>query len=186
MARTTAKPDDIRALVEDLVPRPMIFPGEDPVAFEGLRAALLSDLAPHTPYARTLAEHLVRLEWEAQRHQRMRDDLIRAEARNVATRVIATGKAGSSYLATFDQQALGFDLFGSDPEKAAAAKAVIDRRQITMGEIFAKAYSLVAGQVELHERKLAAIETRRRRLKEDYDRLKIVRPRSIEDAELLP
>lgn len=186
MARTTAKSDHVAALVIDLVPRPMIFPGEDPVGYEDLRAALLSDLAPHTPYARMLAENLVRLEWEAQRHQRMRDDLIRAEARNVAIGVIATGEAGSNYFATFDQQALGFDLFGSDPEKAAAAKAIIDRRQITMGEIFAKAYSLVSGQVELHERKLANIETRRRRLREDYDRLKTVRSRPIEDAEVLP
>ena len=62
MARTTAKSDHITGLVEDLVPRSMIFAGENPAVYEALHAALLSDLARQTPYARTLAENLVRLE----------------------------------------------------------------------------------------------------------------------------
>ena len=56
---------------------------------------------------------------------------------------------------------------------------------LSLDEIFAKAYSRVANQLEQHEKKLADLETRRRRLREDYERLKSARARLVEDAEVI-
>ena len=87
-----APPPEIGKIV-DLIPRLMLFPGEDPIAYEDLRDALLGDLAPGAPYERALAENLVTLEWEAIRHRRMRDTLIKAKARELAIGVYSTGEA---------------------------------------------------------------------------------------------
>ena len=67
LSTAKATPPEIGEL-EDLIPRPMLFPGEDSIAYEDLRDALLGDLAPGAPYERALAENLVTLEWEAIRH----------------------------------------------------------------------------------------------------------------------
>ena len=55
LSSANASPPEICKL-EDLIPRPMLFPGENPIAYEGLRDALLGDLAPGAPYERALAE----------------------------------------------------------------------------------------------------------------------------------
>jgi type II secretory pathway predicted ATPase ExeA len=68
---------------------------------------------------------------------------------------------------------------------AEVAAAILEERKISVSEILAAAYSQVSGQVELHEKKLAETETRRRRLREDYDRLRAARAKPVEDAEIL-
>jgi hypothetical protein len=164
----------------------MMFPGEDPDTYEGLREALLHDLVPRSPYERLLAENLITLEWEAIRHRRLRDDLIRAKARDLAIGAFETGKAQVLTRASGEATALGFALVGSDPERAAEATlTLVDKHDLTPGEIMAKAYSQVSLQVEVHEKKLAELEKRRQRLKEEYDRLRAVRPQPIEDAEIV-
>jgi len=177
-------PPEIGAL-EDLIPRPMLFPGEDAVAYEDLRDALLVDLAPGAPYERALAENLVTLEWEAIRHRRMRDTLIKAKARDLAVGVFSTGVVRDAYHQTEKHEQLGSALVGADRKIAAKAAAALKKHDIGLDEIFAKAYSRVSNQLELHEKKLADLETRRRRLRDDYERLRAARARLVEDAEII-
>ena len=134
--------------LEDLIPRLMLFPGEDSIAYEDLRDALLGDLAPGAPYERALAENLVTLEWEAIRHRRMRDTLIKAKARDLAVGVFSTGEVREPYHHNETHERLGSALVSAD-------------------------------------RKSADLETRRRRLRDDYERLKAARARPVEDAEII-
>ena len=179
-----APPPEIGEL-EDLIPRPMLFPGEDSIAYEDLRDALLGDLAPGAPYERALAENLVTLEWEAIRHRRMRDTLIKAKARDLAVGVFSTGEVEEAYHHNETHERLGSALVGADRKSAAKATAALKKHDISLDEIFAKAYSRVSDKLELHERKLADLEIRRRRLREDYDRLKVTRTRLVEEAEII-
>ena len=57
--------------------------------------------------------------------------------------------------------------------------------QITPSEILAKAYKDLARPLELHERHIAEIEVRRRKLRDDYDRLKTSRALPVEEAEVV-
>ena len=179
-----APPPEIGEL-EDLIPRPMLFPGEDPVAYEGLRDALLGDLAPGAPYERALAENLVTLEWEAIRHRRMRDALIKAKARDFAIGVYSEGVVTEAYDPEKKHEVLGAALVSADRKSAAKAVAALKKHDIGLDEIFAKAYSRISNQLELHEKKLADLETRRRRLRDDYERLKAARATLVEDAEII-
>jgi len=171
--------------LEDLIPRLMLFPGEDSIAYEDLRDALLGDLAPGAPYERALAENLVTLEWEAIRHRRMRDTLIKAKARDLAIGVFSTGEVGDAFRPDKKDELLGSALVSADRKSAAKAAAALKKHEISLDEIFAKAYSHVSHQLELHEKKLADLETRRRRLRDDYERLKAARAGSVEDAEII-
>ncbi len=184
LSTAKALPPEIGAL-EDLIPRPMLFPGEDSIAYEDLRDALLGDLAPGAPYERALAENLVTLEWEAIRHRRMRDTLIKAKARDLAVGVFSTGEVEEAFFPAETHEKLGTALVGADRKSAAKAAAALKKHEISLDEIFAKAYSRVADQLEMHEKKLADLETRRRRLRDDYERLKAARARVVEDAEII-
>jgi hypothetical protein len=181
------EPPPVIGEFEDLIPRPMLFPDEDPIAYEDLRYALLSDLAPGAPYERAIAENLVTLEWEAIRHRRMRDTLIKAKARDLAIAFSATGEFQELFRHEYDSEdeRLGLALVGADRKGAAKAVAALKKHDISIDEIIAKAYSQVADQLELHEKKLAELETRRRRLREDYERLKSARAKLVEDAEII-
>ena len=179
-----APPPEIGEL-EDLIPRPMLFPGENSIAYEDLRDALLGDLAPGAPYEQALAENLVTLEWEAIRHRRMRDTLIKAKARDLAVGVFSTGEVEEAFFPAEKHEMLGSALISADRKSAAKAAAALKKHDISLDEIFAKAYSRVSNQLELHEKKLADLETRRRRLRDDYERLKAARARPVEDAEII-
>jgi cell division protein FtsB len=67
----------------------------------------------------------------------------------------------------------------------AAAETALKDRHVGLGEILAQAYTQVSGQVEVHEKKLAELETRRRRLRDEYDRLRAARRPPVEDAEII-
>ncbi|OSQ44330.1 hypothetical protein MGEO_19145 [Marivita geojedonensis] len=61
----------------------------------------------------------------------------------------------------------------------------LSEREVAPEEIVAKAYKALAKHLEVHERQIADIEARRRRLRDDFDRVKSVRVRQVEDAEVL-
>ena len=71
------------AALEDLLPRFPLLPHESETGYEGLRAALIADLAPARPYEVTLAETLVTLEWEAIRYRQMRHAMVQSELRSL-------------------------------------------------------------------------------------------------------
>jgi hypothetical protein len=167
--------------------RPMLLPGEDPLIYGSLRAALLTDLGPRTTYECTIAENLVTLEWEAIRHRRLRDHLVRAEYRDLAMGIFADGEVGAVNM--FDKTAKlknkAYALVSSDATERAAAEAELAETGIDRSEILAKAYERKRDQVEIHERKIAEVENRRRRLLDDYERLKASHATPISDAQIV-
>lgn len=127
------------------------------------------------------------LEWEIIRHRRMRDTLIKGKARDLAIGALDSGKIQEPLSPGEAPKRLGFALVGGNRAGGAVEMAVaaLDERGFSLEEIFAKAYSAVAGQVEVHEKKLAELEKRRRHLREDYDRLKASRAKLADDAEVI-
>jgi hypothetical protein len=158
----------------ELLPKIMLFPGEDQTTYNGLHAAFMSDLSPTTPYEAVIVENLVTLEWEAMRHRRIRDDLIRIEYRKYATGAFMTKKIETTLFGEESAEATKFvkALMGADPAPRAESLKTLEEIGINEGEILAKAYEAASQYVEIHEGKLAELEIRRRRLREDHDRLR--------------
>lgn len=171
--------------LQELVLRPILLPDETPATYDGLREALIRDLAPVTPYECMLAENLVQLEWERIRHRLLRDSLVKAKARDLVIGLFATGKLREVDDCKDEHRDLALALFNENSEKSAEACRALTEHKVTAPEIHAKAYAAVAHQVDPHEKALAALETRRRRLREDYDRLKATRRKPVEDAEIV-
>ncbi len=78
--------------VLDLIPKLRLMPGEDEMQFADLRQALLMDLNPTSAYEQSLAEQIVNLVWETDRHRRMRDALVLADVREYAMGAFETGQ----------------------------------------------------------------------------------------------
>ena len=164
-----------------------LLPDEDPETHAALRDAILLDLMPGTPYERILAEQLVTLEWEALRHRRMRDSLLLAEYRDQSVGVFQEGKVGriGSHRRNERANEMAFDLVSTNKDLRTEAMQALEDAQITPSEIVAKAYSALEKDLQPHERHIAAIEGRRRKLRGDFERLKAARARPIEEAELV-
>ncbi|WP_425045274.1 hypothetical protein [Primorskyibacter sp. S87] len=175
--------------VLDLIPRMVLFAGEDALSFEDLRQAFLLDLAPSSPYEITLAENLVALEWEVHRHRRIRDSLLRTQLRKFAEGTFEKGEVGTLGYGNYQTEegsALTTIFLDRTSENHGVALRWLQDQGIDPGELLAAAYKSATKSLEPHERKLAELEIRRRRLREDFDRLKAVATPPIEDATLLP
>lgn len=183
----TGQPDGVPLEVLDLLPGLTLFPGEDETAYQGLKQAFMADLAPGTPYETSLAQNLITLEWEAIRHRNLRDGLILAGYRDLAMGVFTDGKVGIVFAAQKTEEAenSAFALVNPDAATRRAAEDELAEYQITPAEILAKAYARAGKSMDIHERKLADVEIRRRRLRDDFDRLKAARAKPIEDAEVV-
>lgn len=105
----------------------------------------------------------------------MRDTSIRAKARDLAIGVYATGKLREVSECDDAHRNLAMALVGADRDAATESLVELIRRKVTPAELFAEAYTRAAGRIELHEKKLAELEIRRRRLRDNYDRLKAAR-----------
>lgn len=170
----------------DLLPRIMLFPGEDKASFEDLRESFMIDLAPGTPYETALVENLVTLEWEAVRHRNMRDSQLRGEFRELSIGVFQNREIKNVF--SFKSEAaqdLALALLSSDLEQVGIAEEELENIGITPSEILAEAYRRKSNSIEVHERLLAEIEGRRRRLRDDFDRLKSTRGAPVEEAEVI-
>jgi hypothetical protein len=186
--KTTAAVKKGTVSLQDLYPRITIFPGEDKTTFEDLRQGFMLDLAPATPYETALVENLVTLEWEAIRHRNIPDQLILTMFEELATGVFQYGRIEEvSWRAEKDEDAVNnaFALVSSDPEDRAFGLSALKETGFTEAGILAQAYTEVRHNNDVHEYKLAELEIRRRRLREDYDRLKAARAKPVEDAEVL-
>lgn len=174
-------------VLSDLIQTTQLFPDENRTTYEALREMLFSDLTPGTPYEHVIAQNLVDLEWEAMRHRRFRDQLILSEYKNVAAELVdkSASPLGISLGPSQADRELALNSVSSDPEVRAAAEQHLADRNISPSEILAKAYQIRSKDLEPHDRKLAEIEVRRRRLREDYERLKASTARPIEDAQIL-
>jgi hypothetical protein len=164
-----------------------LLPDEDPETHAALRDAILLDLTSGTPYERILAEQLVTLEWEALRHRRMRDSLLLAEYRDQSVGVFQNREVGRIVSHSRIERAneMAFDLVSTNKDRRTEAMQALEDAQITPSEIVAKAYTALAKDLQPHERHIAAIEGRRRKLRGDFERLKAARARPIDEAELV-
>ena len=172
----------------DLIPRMRLLPGEDDATFEDLRQALLGELAPSTPYETAIAENIIALEWETHRHRALRDNLIRNRFREVAQETRDNGKTERNYgfeSGTQEGKDFADSLMSPTGADTTEARNWLAQNNITVEEIVAVAYQKAGPALDPHERKLAELETRRRRLRQDYDQLKATRARPVTDAEIV-
>jgi len=176
--------------VLDLIPRMQTLPDEDPILLEDLREAFLAELAPATAYETSLAEQLVGLEWEGQRLRRLRDDLLLQEYSYQSVGVFEYGKiTREPVLGKSDQtKRLSKALISSDPELRREAELALVAHEVTPTQILAKAWQQRVDELERFETQLTQLETRRRRLRADYDQLVALRRRRVQeisDAEVV-
>ncbi len=172
---------DVRA---ELDLRPALFGNEDAAMFQAFRSSLLADLAPRSAYEKTLAENLVAIEWEIVRHRQLRDAVVNRAFRESAAKALA-GKDPADHW-TGRTGGLEWDLESKDGSERANAEAALDEVRWSRSEIAACAYNHAQRELEPHERKLAELEGRRRRLLDDYGRLQArSRQRAVEDAEIV-
>ena len=96
--------------------------------------------------------------------------------------VFEKGEVGRVYFPylTQDIKDMAFNLVSTDENRRAEAMQALEVKQITPSEILAKSYSELASALELHERHIVEIEVRRRKLRDDYDRLKTTRALPVE------
>lgn len=175
-------------VLEDLFPRITIFPGEDQTSFEDLRQGFMLELSPGTPYETALVENLVTLEWETIRHRNIRDQLILTEFEELAVGVFQYGRITEvSWRAEKEEEAVNnaYALVSANPKQRAIGISALKETGFTEAGILAQAYIEVRHAIEVHEYKLSEIEIRRRRLRDDYERLKAARAKPVEDAEVL-
>jgi hypothetical protein len=154
---------------------PRIFASEKGEDYTALRAAMFAELAPRTAYEASLAENLVRYEWEMARLQRFRDTAILAEFRNLALRALLTGEP-TGYIrdgaATEDDHLLIRDLVSLDLEERLLAESdYVARCRWAPADLFGLAYARASGVTKMEER-VADLERRRRILRADYADLK--------------
>ncbi|WP_306120559.1 MULTISPECIES: hypothetical protein [unclassified Roseitalea] len=191
--KTAAPPADKPAarpageIVTDLLPPLDLLPDEDPEQYALLREAVVSELSPSTPYQRIYADQLVMLEWELWRYRRFRDGFIREKFRQWCLDNMRTGIPDGEprFSANQDDRQFARDCVSADTKLRAMALAALERAGYPPSQIVNEIYSLHGGRLERCDALIAEIENRRRRLREDFDRLKSAKARQIEDAEVL-
>ena len=189
MSKNIATLNDISSPVALLraICAPDILPDEDADSFAYLRQAMFQDLEPKSPYEQLLAEQMVALEWDTVRYRRLRDNLLRDEFRRFAKGAFFYGSVRQIKGLMVDKKytARAKDLVAQDSDRRQSALRLLEDEEITPSEIMAKAYQNIAKDLEVFERQIAESETRRRKLREDYDRLRGSRPKQVEDAEVI-
>ena len=150
-----------------------VLPDEDPKVFSELQASLLEELSPQTALERILANDIINIVWDIDRHRRLMSASIRTAFFEQAEGVFVNGKPGrAASLYSND----GRDLFlerirSSDDNKRAKAEAILDMKSVSKAEIAAAAFISRESPVAYHEARIADLERRRRHLMNEYVRL---------------
>lgn len=130
---------------------------------------------------------MVALEWDTVRYRRLRDNLLRVEFREFALGALCSERIshfkGFKVIEKYNAQAR--DLVAQDSDRRQSALRILEEKEITPSEIMAKAYQNIAKDLEVFERQIAESETRRRKLRDDYDRVRGSRTKQVEDAEVI-
>lgn len=188
MSKNITRPTRISSPEEILrtICAPDVLPDENADNFEYLRQVLFQDLDPQSPYEQLLAEQMVALEWDAVRYRRLRDSLLRDEFREFSIGTFTFKRIGLARSIDEDKkyETQARDLVAQDSKRRQSALNVLVDMEITPSEIMAKAYQSVAKDLEVFERQIAETEKRRRKLREDYDRVRGARAKQVEDAEV--
>lgn len=168
----------------DLIPRPVFLPDEDPLAYDALQGAMMRELSPGTTYETVLATDLVILEWEAIRHRRMRANLINAGFIDVVSDRLDQPRFKHS-----EPSENAFEtaraLAGDDEALRSRAEEQLRERGWSVSEFVARGYEKALAAIEAHESREVEIENRRRRLREEFDRLKALRKRQCDAATVI-
>ncbi len=147
-----------------------VLPDEDPKAFSELKASLIEELSPQTALERILANDIINVVWDIDRHRRLTAATIRTAFIEQAEGAFVNGKPGrAASLYSND----GRDLFlerlrSSDDNKRAKAEAILDRKSVSKAEITAAAFISRESPVAYHEARIADLERRRRHLMNEY------------------
>lgn len=170
-----------------LVPDPVILPDERRLDYQALHEALLTDLAPGTAYETVLAENIVGLEWERLRHRRIRDEILRSCYCAVAVRAFKGQDIHvrvSGGLTRGREHQLAREVAYGDTHGRSRAEAQLIQAGHNVSELLAVAYVEAHPLLDFHERKLADLEIRRRRLRDDFDQVTARRLRVLKAEEL--
>ena len=113
----------------------------------------------------------------------MRDDLLRARIRELATAAFDDGEI-PRFEPSEKARRIGQDLVGADPKSQARALKALAGKGADAGTLLARAYSDESRALAPIERHIAELENRRRRLIDDLECLRANRALLISDCDL--
>lgn len=160
------------ASFSDWVPKIELLPGENLSEFEGMRDSVLNDLLPNSPYQQLLVDNIIRLEWDILRNRRYQVDLIWAEYKEQAKQIFLKNLdeiSSSTSSGKQDASKFAANLTSTDESKRAIAEKILKEFSSSPRDLNAKAYQILAKDLEIHERAVSDGEIRRRRLRNDFD-----------------
>lgn len=175
---------EIAASLATAAPRPPsgLLPSETAAEFAELERALRQDLQPRGPLEDLLLRDLVALERERCRIERRIAAVVRQRAGRELELAVIEGDPTTD-LEEIRSLALAWTQ-GSAAESA-AADAHLRARRIDPDVVEGQAWLGLREAIALDEEVLRRIPGRRRQLLEDLERLRRLRPRPVEDAEVL-
>jgi hypothetical protein len=151
-----------------------VLPDEDPKAFSELKASLIEELSPQTALERIIANDIINVVWDLDRHRRLLAATIKTAFFEQAEGVLVDGKPGRPSPAFYRSDSRGAfidRLRSSDDEKRSKAEAILDAKSVSKAEIAAAAFISRESPVAYHEARIADLERRRRHLMNEYVRL---------------
>lgn len=149
-------------------------PHEDEAPFAAFERLLLKDLDANTGYEHDLARTIIRLRQEAKRLWGMRETLLQAWIRSEAQRVLHAHFLGKVTQQDMVETVAGHvaGLFGEDEAQKTASVHVLSQAGTTLEALAAQALVETAETLAMLHHQIANLETRQRRLHEDYMLLK--------------
>lgn len=172
------------ATFRDFFPTSEVWADEEQATLDKLKAALLSDLDPHTPYQHVVAENLVELEWEKMRYRRIRDSLLNTALKETTTQALS-GQVDFFASVRGEDRETARDLTSRDLVKQKSARETLANKDISISELVTAAYQTCLRDLAFFDAQIAEVETRRRKLRMDYDLLKSKHAVLIDDADIV-
>ena len=181
--------------LQDLISGLRLFPGDDCAGMKTMRSRLLEELDPQTAYEEVVAGNLVGLELERRRLQQIRDRIlleeIHAEVKKVIDQKVYSQHAAQiadapDFLEKIREKTMDLEqrLLSTDIQEQKPLLSFLEEEGISAESLQAIAYSQARERLLPFEAQLVAIEQRRRRLFDDYERLRAQRPKLLEDFDL--
>ena len=178
---------DVQTLAEAISPVPTLLADERVEDHEALSTALWADLAAVGAYERALARNVIHIEWELLRHQLIRNARIRTMTRDRLARALSYRDTDFALSEpTAEDSKTAHACLAGDADARARIEQRLGEICLTLDEVVAAAHADAADETDHHERRIADLERRRRRLMDDHGRLKAARLRApADDAEIV-
>lgn len=142
---------------------------ENPVQLEAFRQEVIGDYAPRTPFQRRIAGEIADITWEINRYRQMRDTMIISACWNRMMNLVTPFV--EFHFGSFEsfQKSLGKDIDVEEAMKAALTKTGHSTRAV-LAETYHGNQEL-RQQIDGIEKSISDLETRRRRLHDDFFKL---------------